>query len=244
MLTLTVLGSGGTYAGPDNACSSYLLRTPTTTVLVDLGPGALANAQRHVDLVDVDAIVLTHEHPDHWTDLPVGRNVYRYVLDRQGVPVHATAGTIALAAPFCDDDTFAWTAIADGSELSVGDLRFRFSRTDHPVETLAVMAEADGASVLYSSDTGPGWSPLAFGVRPDLALVEATFDHPHDLHLHLTAAQAGEAARAVGAGRLVLTHLLPGLDPARQRAEAEVTYGGPVDVAEPGATFVLGSGGG
>ena len=36
-LSLTVLGCGGTYAGPDNACSGYLLRTATTTVLVDLG---------------------------------------------------------------------------------------------------------------------------------------------------------------------------------------------------------------
>ena len=58
------------------------------------GPGALAKAQRHIDLVDVDAIVLTHEHPDHWTDLPVARNAYRYVFDRVHLPVYATAGTI------------------------------------------------------------------------------------------------------------------------------------------------------
>jgi ribonuclease BN (tRNA processing enzyme) len=239
-LSLTVLGSSGTYAAPDNACSSYLLRTASTTVLLDLGPGALANAQRHIDLGDVDAIVLTHEHPDHWTDLPVGRNVYRYVLDRQGLPVYATAGTIALAAPFCRDATFAWTTITDGDAATIGDLTFRFSRTDHPVETLAVWVEAGGVSILYSADTGPDWSPAVFDGRPDLALIEATFDHEHDLHLHLTGAQAGERARAVGARRLVLTHLLPGTDPERQRAAAEETFAGPVEVAEAGVTFALG----
>ena len=238
-LRLTVLGCGGTYAGPGNACSGYLLRTATTTVLVDLGPGALANAQRHIDLVDVDAIVLSHEHPDHWTDLPVARNVYRYVLDRHALPVFTTAGTMALAAPFCSDETFRWATITDRDRIDVGDLSLRFSRTDHPVETLAVLAEADGASVIYSADTGPGWSPAAFGVRPDLALLEATFAHGHSNPVHLTANEAGERALEVGARRLVLTHLLPGTDPAAQRAEAEAAYGGPVQVAEPGLTFTV-----
>lgn len=243
-LSLTVLGCSGTYAAPGNACSSYLLRTATTTVLVDFGPGALANAQRHVDPVDIDAIVLTHEHPDHWTDLPVARNAYRYVFDRLGLPVYATAGTRAMAVPFCDEETFAWTTIDQSSTVEVGDLAFRFSRTDHPVETLAVWAESGGASVLYSADTGPGWSPEAFGARPDLALLEATFTHEHPAALHLTAEEAGERAAAVGAERLVLTHLMPGTDPAAQRASAEATYGGLVEMAEPGATFtVTGAGG-
>jgi ribonuclease BN (tRNA processing enzyme) len=234
-LSLTVLGCGGTYAGPGNACSGYLLRTATTTVLVDLGPGALANAQRHVDLVDVDAIVVTHEHPDHWLDLPIARN------DRKRVPVFTTAGTRAMAAPFCGDATFAWTTITDGDRAAIGDLALRFSRTDHPPETLAVFAEADGASLVYSSDTGPGWSPVAFDARPDLALLEATFAAGHSHPVHLTAPEAGERAAAVGAGRLVLTHLLPGTDPARQKAEAEAAFGGPVAVAEPGLTFTVGA---
>mgnify|MGYP001164236165 CR=1 FL=1 len=238
-LSLTVLGCSGTYAAPGNACSGYLLRTDATTVLVDLGPGALANAQRHVDLVDVDAMVLTHEHPDHWTDLPVARNAYRYILDRLHLPVFLTAGTRRMAQPFCDDVTFAWTTITEDSEIEVGDIAFRFSRTDHPVETLAVWAEQGEASILYSSDTGPEWSPTAFGARPDLAVIEATFDHEQLAHLHLSAAQAGERAAAVGAGRLVLTHFLPGTDPERQRAAAEATFGRAVELAEPGLTFTV-----
>ena len=85
----------------------------------------------------------------------------------------------------------------------------------------------------------PGWSPLAFGIRPDLALLEATFGGGHSLPVHLTAAEAGDRAAAVGARQLVLTHLLPGTDPARQKAEAEEAYAGPVTVAEPGITFAV-----
>jgi ribonuclease BN (tRNA processing enzyme) len=239
-LSLTVLGCAGTYAEPGNACSGYLLRTDTTTVVVDLGPGTLANLQRHVDLVDVDAIVLTHEHPDHWTDLAIARNAFRYVFDRLGLPVYATAGTIALASPFCDDQTFAWTTLSEASEVTIGDLDLRFDRTDHPVETMSVWASHGDASILYSADTGPDWSARSFGGRPDLALLEATFDHEQTQHLHMTAAEAGRQAAEVGAGRLVLTHILPGVDPEGQRRAAEETFGKPVEVAEPHLTYTIG----
>ena len=61
-LSLTVLGCSGTYAAPGGACSGYLVRSSTTTVLVDCGPGTLANLQQHVSLLDLDAVVVTHEH--------------------------------------------------------------------------------------------------------------------------------------------------------------------------------------
>jgi ribonuclease BN (tRNA processing enzyme) len=107
------------------------------------------------------------------------------------------------------------------------------------VETLAVWVEHGDASLLYSADTGPDWSPTAFGARPDLAVIEATFDREQTRHLHLTAEQAGERAAAVGAGRLALTHLLPGVDPERQRVAAEATFGKRVELAEPGLTFTV-----
>jgi ribonuclease BN (tRNA processing enzyme) len=245
-LSLTVLGCGGTYAGPGNACSGYLLRTGPTTVLVDLGSGTLANAQRHIELKEIDAIVLSHEHPDHWLDLPVARNVYRYVLERRGLPVYATAGTKDAAHNLCFDGaeaaTFDWTVISDGGEVEIGDLRLSFTRTDHPVETMAVRAEANGGSLVYSADTGADWSPTSFGNRPDLALIEATFVEAPAPHVHLTAHEAGEKGAEADAGRLVITHLLPGTDPERQRAAAQEAYGGPVDLAEPGATFTVGAG--
>ena len=41
-------------------------------------------------------------------------------------------------------------------------------------------------------------------------------------------------ARRAGAGRLMLTHLRPTLDPARSVEEAEATFGRPVELAVPG----------
>ena len=54
---------------------------------------------------------------------------------------------------------------------------------------------------------------------------------------HLSAREAAERAAEAGVEKLVLTHLVPGSDPAAHRAEAEAAYGGPVEVARPGLTF-------
>ncbi|HEV2369108.1 MAG TPA: MBL fold metallo-hydrolase, partial [Acidimicrobiales bacterium] len=68
-LRLTVLGCSGSYPGPGQACSGYLVRHGATTVWLDAGSGTLANLQLHVALGEIDAIVLSHEHPDHWSDV-------------------------------------------------------------------------------------------------------------------------------------------------------------------------------
>ena len=86
-LTLTVIGCSGTYSSVDSACSSYLLRHGDTAVLLDAGAGASIELQRHISLEDIDAIIVSHEHPDHWTELPVLYHAYRWGIGRPHVPV-------------------------------------------------------------------------------------------------------------------------------------------------------------
>ena len=87
----------------------------------------------------------------------MARNVYRYVLDRNGLPVFTHGRDQALAAcRSATTPTFAWTTSPTATGSRSATSTSRFSRTDHPVETLAVLAEADGASLVYSADTGPG----------------------------------------------------------------------------------------
>lgn len=234
-MELTVLGCSGSYPGPGAACSGYLVRGAGTTVWLDAGSGTMANLQRHVGLADVDAVVLTHEHPDHWSDVEGFRVACAYGLGRQGVPVYAPAGLdrhlTTAAGP-----TFDWRVVADGAEVVVGGLTLRFSRTDHPPETLAVRVDGDGRSVGYSADTGPGWSLSALGPL-DLALCEASYpDHAQRAPIHLSAAEAGAMARAAGAGRLLVTHLWPTVDPDEVVAEAAAAYGAPVLLARENET--------
>jgi ribonuclease BN (tRNA processing enzyme) len=234
-LSVTVLGASGTYAGPSGACSGYLVDDGATRVWVDCGPGTLANLQCHAALTDVDAIVVSHVHPDHWLELPVVRNALKYGFGREGLPVFGTGETLARIEALLDDaiaPTFSWQTISDGARFDVGGLSFAASRTDHPVETLALRVVADGSSLAYSADTGPAWSVEAFDEPVDLALVEATLLADQEGQApHLSARQAGAMARAAGVGRLVITHVWPMSEPDAHRAEAAEAFGADVEVA-------------
>jgi ribonuclease BN (tRNA processing enzyme) len=241
-LRLTVLGCSGSYPGPGGAASGYLVQSERTTLWLDAGSGTLANLQRHVGLDDVDAVVLSHEHADHWTDIEGFYVACTYgEQPRWGIPVLAPAGlsglTIGAGPP-----TFSWRTISDGTHTEIGDITLTFSRTDHHVETLAVRVESGGKVLGYSADSGPGWSMESLGPGIDLALCEASFlqDRVGSVQ-HFSARQAGTTARAAGAGRLVLTHTWPTIDLEAIRAEGELAFGGPVDIAAIDAVYEVGA---
>jgi len=239
-VTLTVLGCSGTYPGGGGACSGYLVRSPGASLVVDLGAGTLANLQRHLAIGEIDAVVLSHVHPDHWLDLPVLRNAMRYVLGIGGLPVYGTAETWLMAEVIIGElpPTILWHNIDESSVVEVGDQVVRFSRTDHPVETLAVRVDAAGRSLLYSADTGSAWYPGETGADVDLMVCEASLQPDHEGQVqHLSARQAGKLARTLGAGRLVVTHVVPGVDAEAQLGMAEQAFGGPVELATANRSY-------
>lgn len=238
-LTVTVLGTSGSYPGPGQACSGYLLQCRGTSVWLDAGPGSLANLQRRIGLGDVDAVVLSHEHPDHWSDIEGFFIACRYVVERSGIPVYAPSGLEDLlrTGP-TSRPTLVWHTIADGVTLTLGPMLLSFSRTDHPPETLAVRVDAAGTSFGYSADSGPGWSLEALGPGLDLAICEATFLQDREgSSPHMSARQAGLTARAAGVRRLLLSHIWPTVDPAAIVAEGTVAFGRPVEAALMNVTY-------
>jgi ribonuclease BN (tRNA processing enzyme) len=236
---LTVLGSSGSYGGPDgNACSGYLVRDGDTAIWLDCGNGTFGELQQHLAVEDLTAVVVTHEHPDHCVDLYGLHVMERYALHGKDLPVYAPAGLEEHLGTLVHGDwggTFAWHPIDESKPLAIDGMTLRFSRTDHPPPTYAVELSVDGSRLVYTSDTGPGWSVEAFAPEADLVLSEATYLHDDKAApIHLSAKEAGAAARAAAARRLLLTHLWPLVDRNDVIAEGSAAFGEAVVLAEPG----------
>jgi ribonuclease BN (tRNA processing enzyme) len=243
---LHVLGSSGTYPVAGRPASGYLLQQGSTRVWLDCGPGTYDALCRTLDPSLVTAVVISHQHADHVTDLFAAFHAFAYgPRPRVGIPVIAPPAVIDRIVAFDDPDgpedalyrTFAFDPVADGVRRRIGDLDVTFVATDHSVPTLG-SRWTDGARTFgYTADTGPSgdWHRLADGV--DLLLCEATYQGEADAHPyphHLTAADAGRIARERGAARLMLTHVPPHLDVSVSVAEAEVAFDRPVAAAVPG----------
>lgn len=243
-LTLTVLGCDGSHAGPGGAGSGYLVRDWGSGVAVwlDAGPGTFAALQQHVDPAALSAIVLTHEHDDHWSDVHGFLTAVRWTMefDRDPVPVLAAPGVLPRLRQ--DHDGFLdWREVGDGDSATIGGIALRFSRTDHPPVTLGVRLDSAAGAVGYSADSGPGWSMSALGTDIDLALCEATYTEAFENGEagHMSGTQAGRMVREAGARRLVITHRWAKIPAADVLEEATAAFGGRVDAAEPRRGFSL-----
>jgi ribonuclease BN (tRNA processing enzyme) len=247
---LTVVGSSGSFPGPGNPASCYLVEAGGTRVVLDLGNGALGPLATYVDLDDVDAVLLSHLHADHCLDMCSYYVYRRYHPDgpRPRLPVYGPAETADRLARAYDlavepgmreeFDFFEWR---ERGSYEVGALRVTVTQMVHPVTCYAMRIEHAGAALVYSGDTGASAALVEAARGADLLLAEASFHEGRD-HvpgLHLTGREAGEHAAKAGVGRLVLTHLPPWNDPERSLAEAREAWTGPLEVARPGAVYEL-----
>jgi len=243
IVELTVLGCSGSYGGTGGmACSGYLVRGGESSVWVDCGNGTFGHLQEHLAVEDLTAVVLTHGHPDHCVDIYGLHVMLRYGLGREHLPVYAPEGLEKFLLSLVSDwgNTFDWCVIGDGDTATVGDIDLKFSRTDHPPPTYAVEATHDGRRLIYTADTGPDWTVGAFDPGADVVLSEATYLDAHiPAPIHLSAKQAGAAAREAGTERLILTHLWPMIDRLEAAEEGSNAFGRGVTLASQGLVTTI-----
>jgi len=242
-LSLTVLGCSGSYAAAGEACSGYLIRSGQTSVWVDCGPGTLSTLQQNIELTEVDAIIVSHHHPDHCAELPVVYNAYKYFTSVSKIKVVSTSDVRRVTNAFQSEgdssDVFDWEIVADGSVCEVGDISVCFSRTDHPVETLAMRFSCGNQSIVYTSDTGKNWSVSKLGFGADIVLGEGTLlNHNADSNIpHISCGHLAAEANEARAQQLIVTHVPPGSDPSKHLEEAAAVFDGQVELATTGRTF-------
>jgi ribonuclease BN (tRNA processing enzyme) len=217
-MKLTVLGNNGPFPSAGGACSGYLIRSGSANILVDCGNGSLANLQMVIGLGELDAVILTHLHSDHTSDMHVLRYAVRIKRMRgqfdRLINVYAPPEPAEEYARLDSKDAFVLEAIAPRGTLPIGDVKISFRQMKHPYLNYAVAMECEGRKFVYSGDTSWTEDLVEFAKGADLLMLDAgLLEKDYSANAaHLTAAQCGLAAVKAGARKLLLTHLWPEYD--------------------------------
>ncbi|MGS2616390.1 MBL fold metallo-hydrolase [Micromonospora sp. LZ34] len=238
-MRLTVLGGCGAWPEAGQACSGYLVEHDGFRLLVDLGYATVPRLLEWITADQVDAVFVGHGHPDHCADLnPLLRARALRDDPPAPLPVYAPPGALdavlALDRPGMLADAYALHEITVGSRLEIGPFRAQTFLLPHWVPNAGVRLTAGDRVLAYTGDTGPSPDLVDLAGDADLLLAEATYvdQVPEDSRRYLSSArQMGRLAADAGAGRLLLTHLWPGTDPAATLAAGTDEYDGEIGVA-------------
>ncbi|MEO3766440.1 MBL fold metallo-hydrolase [Streptomyces sp. B8F3] len=251
-MKLTVLGGCGAWPTAEAACSGYLVEHDGHRLLLDPGYAVMPQLLRQLRPGDVDAVVVTHGHPDHCADLhPLLRARALAEAPAPTLPVYAPAGALdavlALDRPGMLRGSYELRAFdpATEPEFTSGPFRVGTRALPHHVPNAGLRLTAGGRVLAYTGDTGPSPALAELAAAADLFLAEATYPEevPEEDAPYLSSArQAGEHATRAGAERLLLTHLWPGGDRDAAVAAARRGFDGDVRVARPGTAVEWGAG--
>jgi ribonuclease BN (tRNA processing enzyme) len=246
-LELDVLGAGPAYTDRlGSVGAAYLVRAGSTTVVLDLGQGSFPRLAATLEPSTIDAILISHLHPDHFIDLVALRHYLRWQFrPPRHVRVIAADGLERRLDALHDEPGF--TAATLDVELmqpgiGLGDLRIKTARVTHTADSHAFrLSTAGSVGLVYSGDCGRA-ADLEPLIEPgDTLLSEVSFGPgpvPTDA-LHLDGPAVGALASRSGAGRVLLTHIQMGFDPSATLASVAAHFDGPVEFVEPGARFLI-----
>jgi ribonuclease BN (tRNA processing enzyme) len=246
-MKLTVLGGAGAWPPAGGACSGYLIEHAGFRLLVDPGYATLPRMLGLTAAETVDAVLVSHGHPDHVADLnPLLRARALRDEPAPSLPTYALPGALravmALDRPGMLDEAIDLRELSPGAAFEVGPFHVESRLLPHSLPNVGVRLTANGRSMTYTGDAGPTDDLVALASGTDLLLAEATYvDHvPADLIGTLNSAlDVGSQAQRAGVKRLLLTHLDPETDPLASVVAAGRTFPEWIGVATGGVVVEL-----
>lgn len=246
---LDVIGAGPAYTDrPGATGASYLLRLGDASVLLDLGHGSFARLAATLDPATLDAVVISHLHPDHFIDLVALRHYLRWEQPRRRVRVIAPKGLDERLDALHDEPGFSAASLdveplGEGT-FTVATFEIQAARVTHTASSFGfrVSEAADAGAgparpgLVYSGDCGRA-EDLDVLARPgDTLLCEVSFGPGPVVPGagHLDGPAVGDLANRVRAGRVLLTHLQMGFDRDATVDSVRARFDGPVELVDPG----------
>ena len=189
---------------------------------------------------ELDAVVLSHLHSDHFCDLLVLRYAhFKTMQEGKAGPllVHAPNSPTLERELLPFRDVLNIQPVDKETKIAFGEMNVSFYQTNHSIPCYAMRIEAGGRSLVYTADTTWDDELVRFAAKADVLLAECTFlekDKGLNVPKHLSALDCGRLAQEARVKKLVLTHLWPEYDPELLEQEAKSKFYGSIVVASMG----------
>jgi ribonuclease Z len=221
MAMLYLLGTGAALSDGARTTTMLAFVATESVLVVDCGGDVVQRLlAEHIDLNHLEALIITHEHPDHVGGFPLFMERIWLAGRRRPIDVYGPAPALSQARRIWEAfNTGGWQGVpeihwhevplAEGAPVLENEVwKVSAAPGTHSVPVIGIRVEdrAGGGAVAYSSDTERSDAIARLADGADILVHEATKE---SFRGHTTYEDAAHVARQAGVGRLVLVHLPP-----------------------------------
>jgi ribonuclease BN (tRNA processing enzyme) len=255
-MELVTVGTGTVAPNARRTCPCHWVTRGDLRLLLDCGSGALHRlAEFGLPWQQVTHVILTHFHPDHWSELPMLVYALKHTAQperKEPFVILGPPGVVQLLRTLAEGYG-AWLLdpgfpigildVRDGEPFPLNaDVSLETFPVPHSDESVAVSLVAPEGRLVYTGDTGPSSELARWAAGCDLLLAECSLPESMAMDIHLTPERAGDLAKEADAKRLVLTHFYPPVETSDPAKLAGKRFTGPVSAAKDGDHFIIGDG--
>lgn len=217
-MKVTVLGYYGGYPSKNVGTTGYLVQSDNYNLLLDAGSGTLLELQKHLDPLDLDAVLLTHYHHDHTADVGVLQYLWQLSVKKKVeiLPIYGHMEDPLNFGSLTWPNASQGIAYSESGQLDLGPLLISFKKTIHPVPAFATRIEEKetGRIFTFTSDTRYFDDLIDFAAKSDLLITDTNFLSDHEgTKWHLTTAETAKLFDQSNSKQLMISHLSPQLSP-------------------------------
>ncbi|MEN8263166.1 MAG: MBL fold metallo-hydrolase [Nitrospirota bacterium] len=242
MLKLIVLGSGTCVPSLTRNAPGYYMEAEDYQLLVDCGSGTLLQLERAgKSYRDIDAVFITHRHPDHFADLmPLIHALLatpKFKREKDlfifGPTEFITYYDKSIATVLGKPKDFTIQSHTIDDRLEFGPFNVFTEKTLHSASSIAYRLECGGKTVVFTGDAAYDQGLIEISIAADLLVADCSFPDADKVKGHLSAKECGIVAKKAGVKKMLLSHLYPADTPDTERVnESREAFDGEVILAE------------
>lgn len=247
MMEITILGSGTATPLLHRNASGIAVRSGSSLMLVDMGPGILRRlCEAQIDYKSIDIVLVTHFHPDHTSDIVPFLFASNYAYGPMRQETFFLVGPQGLEKFYRDfTSIYGHWIIPSNERLMIRELdpcdpdstdirNFTITSVSaqHSGPSLSYRIEASGKSLVVSGDTDESEALVELAQHADMLICECSFPQHMKVPGHMTPVEAAITAKRASVKKLVLTHFYPPCDDVDVVAQAGDHFSGEIVKAE------------